>query len=335
MLIERSQVGKKEELLDLIARVDAKETPLLSMIPKEKAFRNTLFSWQADDFPDPEDLSFEDGVDVSSFNNSSPNRALLSNYQTKFLTATQVSDMAENVSDVAGLPGGEFANSLMKELTRMKRSMEAAMCGDQEAQAGAAGVAYRTRGLGKWIQNGAQAVLPVDANYRTVTGCIDATATASVTTTIVDNVLQASYEVTGRRTNFVGLIGPTLKRQFSSFLTKVESGASSVSRIRAYDSKFEGKIDNVVDIYNGDFGIIDLHPTLFNAVAAFDGSAVVSPLRGYLLQMDLLALSRKRAPRTKELEDRGGGPRALVDSIWGLLVKNPKALCKFAATAAS
>ena len=40
----------------------------------------------------------------------------------------------------------------------------------------------------------------------------------------------------------------------------------------------------------------------------------------------------KRKPRVKELEDRGGGPRFLVDAIWGFKVLNPLGLGKFNAT---
>ena len=335
MLIERSQVGKREELLDLISRVDAKETPLVQMIPKEKGFRNMLYSWQADDFEDDADLSVEDGEDASNFDNASPNRALISTYMAKYRTTAMVSDLAENVSDVAGLAGGEEAESIMKKTIQLRRSMEAALCGDQDHRAGAAGVAYQVRGLGSWISNSAQALLPVDANYRTVAGCISTESTDDLTTTIIDDLLQASYQVTGQRKNFIGLVGPTLKRQFTTFSTRTVAAASAASQIRAYNTNFNGAIDNVVDMYNGDFGIIDLHPTLFNATARFGGSDVVSPLRGYFLIMDLLALSRKRAPRVKQLEDRGGGPRFLVDSIFGMVVKNPKPLIKIASTVAA
>jgi hypothetical protein len=332
MLIERNQVGKREALADLIARVDAKSKPLLAMIPKGPDTQNMLFSWQMDDFENDADLAVEDGEDASTFTNASPNRFLASTYMTKFRDTAMVSDLAENVSNVAGLPRGEEAESIMKKLEKVGRSIEAALCGDQEHQAGAAGVAYKTRGLGVWIQATPQALLPVDANYLTPAGSIDTTAMASVTTTIIDNLLQSSFQQTGKRQTFVGLVGPTLKRVFTALGTATVSAASAANIVRTYNTEFQHSIDNVVDMYNGDFGIVDLHPTLFNATTRFGGSDAASLRRGYFLLTDLLQLRHKRKPRVKELEDRGGGPRFLVDTIFGLEVKNPKAFIKMAAT---
>ncbi len=331
MLLERNQIGKREYLADLISRVDAKSTPITAMMPKGDDVTNMLMEWQMDDFEDPSDSAVEDGADAESFDNASPNRALAQMYAMKVRTTAMVSDLAENVSNVAGISGGESAESIMKKIEKLGRDIEAFVGGDQETQAGAAGVAYKGRGLGKWIQATAQATLPVDANYLTPAASIDTTAVGSLTTTIVDDVLQSSYQVTGKRTEFDLIAGPTLKRQFSTF-NRVTAAANTYSVLRSYDTKFDGKIDNVVDIYNGDFGMIALHTTLFNAHASFGGSDAANLRRGYLLPMNLVSLHYKRKPRVKQLEDQGGGPRFLVDAIVGWKVKNPKALCKFAAT---
>lgn len=48
MLFEYNQVGKRESLSDIIAMVDAKDTPVASMIPKGKKPGNTYLQWQAD-----------------------------------------------------------------------------------------------------------------------------------------------------------------------------------------------------------------------------------------------------------------------------------------------
>ena len=46
MLIERNQVGKREMLANIIARVDAKSTPVQAMIPKGEDISNMLMEWQ-------------------------------------------------------------------------------------------------------------------------------------------------------------------------------------------------------------------------------------------------------------------------------------------------
>jgi hypothetical protein len=54
--------------------------------------------------------------------------------------------------------------------------------------------------------------------------------------------------------------------------------------------------------------------------------------RGYVMSPEMIELRYGRRPRFQELEDMGGGKRALVDAIAALVCMNPKGLAKFAAT---
>lgn len=334
MLFEATQVGKREQLADYISRVDAKSKPVLAMIPKGPAITNMLAQWQVDNFEDPEDLATVDGKDAETFDNAVPDRAILKTYAQKVRDTAMVSDMAENVSDVAGLPKGELAEAIMKKLEKLGRSMEAAICGDHEMQEGNGSIPYKTRGLGVWIAaTGSQSVFPVPAAYDTPATSLNNTAIASVTEDTINDVIQSSYEQTGQENKFQLVCGPTLKRKFSNF-TRVSSGATSVySTVRVYNSNVKDRtIDNVIDKFKGDFGEVELLSSLWNAHANFGGSAAANLRRGYLLLMNMLELRYKRMPRVKQLEDKGGGPRFLVDAIFALIVKNPLALGKFYAT---
>jgi hypothetical protein len=46
---------------------------------------------------------------------------------------------------------------------------------------------------------------------------------------------------------------------------------------------------------------------------------------GYILDLTKWGLAFKRKPGHKPLEDKGGGPRGIVDMIFGLRAKCPKA----------
>lgn len=334
-LLERTQVGKREMLADLIARVDAKNTPVQSMMPKGENISNMLMEWQVDDFEDPNNLRVEDGEDVTSFSSASPNRARIGVYAEKVRDSAQVGDLAENVSNVAGVEGGsELAESIMKKIKRVARSIEIDICGDNETNQEQAGSPYAGRGLGVWIQNGAQTVLPVPAAFRTPTASIDTTAMASITETTVQDVLASIYTQTGVIGEFELPCGPTLRRVFSSgaFMTRVSASTNSSGLVRTYQSQWQGKLSTVVQQYEGDFGRVNIHPTLFNAHANAGGSAAANLRRGYVLPMRLLSMHWKRKPRVKQLEDRGGGPRFLVDGIVGWKVLNPLGLGAFKAT---
>lgn len=332
MLIEKDQVGKREQLANYITRVDAKNTPMLAMMPKGPPINNMLCEFQMDDFEDPSDIAVPDGEDAKTFDNASPNRFRAQTYAMKVRDTAMVSDLAENVSDVAGLRS-ELAESIMKKLEKVSRSIESFICGDQEQQAGGAGKAYKGRGLGLWIGAASgQSVLPVDSNYETPAGSMDNTAINSLGPDEVNAVLESSYLETGKTQHFLLLAGPRLKRRFSTF-TAYDSGISNqTSVMRFYGTKFTGKIDNVVDTFRGDYGTVDLHTSLFNAHASFGGSAAANLRRGYLVPPGLTELCYKRRPRVKQLEDRGGGPRFLIDAIFAWKVKNPLALGKFHAT---
>lgn len=332
MLIERNQIGKREMLANIIARVDAKATPVQAMIPKGEDISNMLMEWQMDDFENEADLAVEDGTDVDTFRNTAENRRLAQIYATKYRDSAGVSDLAENVSNVAGLSGGEKAESVRKLLKAMARSIEGSICGDQETQAESAGNPYKPRGLGKWIQSTAQATLPVDTLYLTPSASIDSTAMSSLSETTIGDVLESVYNETGEIGEFDLPCGPKLRRAISNLTTRVSGAANTFSQIRTYNTDFKGMLGTVVTQFDGDFGKINIHPTLYNGTATFGGSSAAQLRRGYLLKMALLSLHYKRKPRVKELEDRGGGPRFLVDAIWGFKCLNPLGLGKFEAT---
>jgi hypothetical protein len=245
-----------------------------------------------------------------------------------------VDDLAQHVSEVAGIgKKKEMARAVSKSLEQMKRSMEAAFCSDQEGVEQSGSTPYKTRGLGKWIQNGAQSDLPVNSAYRTPTASINTTATASLTENNIQDMLQSLYEQTGKSQTYSLVCGPALKRQFTSFTRTQFASTNVASAIRVLNQKDSSKIVSSVDIFEGDFGTLELIPSLFLAKDATVNAAAVQNGRGYVLDMDMVELRYNRKPRFQELEDRGGGPRGIVDAICALCVKSPLALGKFAPTA--
>ena len=147
-------------------------------------------------------------------------------------------------------------------------------------------------------------------------------------------MLQSLYEQTGKSNTFSLICGPVLKRQFTSFTRTQFASTNVASAIRVLNQKDENKIVSTVDIFEGDFGTLELIPSLFLAQDATGASAsAVKNGRGYVLDMDMVELRYNRKPRYQELEDRGGGSRGIVDAICALCVKSPLALGKFAPTA--
>jgi hypothetical protein len=326
--------GLREDLSDLIAVVDAKSKPLLALAKKGAELVNPdVFSWQADGYNAPSFAGVMAGDDVSAWDSPAAQRAKLSGRCQKFRRSIMVDDFAANISDVAGVGRKkEMARGAAKSIEELGRDIEAAFCSDSDSvQQTGASTPYRTRGLGSWIASAAQSDLPVPADYRSVAGAISTTVTDSITEGSIQNLLQAIYEQTGTVKNLVLLCGPTLKRRFTEF-TRTQAGSANVAlNVKTYNTPAaDRKITSTVDVFEGDFGSLQLLPSL---LLAQDQNAATQSRRGYIIDPDMVEVRYGRRPAFRELEDRGGGPRGIIDAIAGLVVHSPRGLGKIASTA--
>jgi hypothetical protein len=330
-LVHPAPAGLREDLADVISVIDQKNTPVTSRIKAGSDLTNgSVFSWQADSYNDPSFDGVLTNADVTSFDDPAKNRVLLSGRAQKFRRSIKVDDFAQNVDNIAGVgKKKEMARGVSRALIELKRDMESAFCSSNDSQEQSGTNPYKTRGLGSWISNSAQTDLPVPASFRTPSASINTTATASLTESDVAAVLQSVYEQTGTIDTMDLVTGPNLKKRFSEF-TRYSSGSNTALSTRQYTASLNDRtVISTVDTYIGDFGTINLVPTLFNAK---DAAAAVQSARGYLLNMDMLEVRYGRRPRFQELEDQGGGPRGLVDAIAALVCWNPKGLGEFSAT---
>jgi hypothetical protein len=324
--------GLREDLADVISIVDNKNTPVTSTARKGADITNPgVFSWQADEYKDPSFDGVLTNADVSTFDDASSTRALLSGRAMKFRRSIKVDDYTQ-ISDIAGIGKNKsFAHAVSKSLVELKRDIESAVCSDRDSQEQASTAPYRTRGLGSWINSSAQTDLPVPAAFRTPAASINATATGSLTETEVQAVLQSMYQVTGTMNSMMLVCGPELKRAFTGF-TRFAGGTDNKVglSVRTFTQSAESKkIVASIDSFSWRFWSFGYRPITILAKDQVEASQL---RRGYVLSADMIELRYGRRPRFQELEDAGGGKRALVDAIAALVCMNPKGLAKFAAT---
>lgn len=328
-VFENTQVGKREDFADYIVNVDAHNTPVLSRIKHDKAPTNTTPKWQVDAYPEPNTAGVLDGKDAANFEDLGRREELFGVVQ-KFWRKPKVSDFAENVSDVAGIKS-EMAEQIRKAFVMIKRDGESRICGfDLEAQLDNGAVPYETRSLGRWIQNNAQAIFPVPEAFRTPTASIDAGAANSRTEETVRTMTKSIWEQTGEKKRLMVPLGSTLKARFSTFASYAPgTGAANPLPLRSWQQRDMTKVLQQVDILENDFAILELMLSNFISV----DEPQHRHRRGFILDPDRMSFAYNRKPRVKPLEDQGGGPRAIVDMIGLLKVKNPLGFGKFAATA--
>jgi hypothetical protein len=327
------QVGIREDLSDLIDYADMKSTPVTTKIKKGSEPINPIGQWQVDAYADISVAGVLSNADATAFTDEAAQRTILKGVVQKIRRNPAVDDMAENVAEVAGIgKKKEFSWAVKKAIEEVKRNMESIVCSDDESQEQGAGLPYMTRGLGKWISNTAQNHFPVPAAFRTPANSINTTATASLLASDVQAVLQSIYEQTGQLKTFTFVCGPTLRRRFSAFQENITTGSTNTLAAARYTtaSQDERKYIATVDVFEGDFGVLEIMPSLF--LAKDQAVTAVSNARGYVLDMDDLSLDFNRKPGFKELPDLGGGPRGIVDAIFRLTLGNPLKHGKFAAT---
>lgn len=328
-------VGNREDLLDVLTVVDAKNTPISSSIAKTGAdiSNPAVYSYLADSYNAVSTDGVVDSADVSEFSDATANRVLLSARAQKMRRTVRVSDFQANLADVAAIGRRkEFARSTAKALTELKRDVEATISSDNDSVEGSGSVAYKTRGLGAWIASSPTSDLPVPTSQLTPSASINSTATSSLTESALQNVLQSIYEQTGSQDRLIMVAGPSLKKAITNFTRFTVNATSDVFNLRqTSQAATSNRLVSNISFYEGDFSTVEIVTSLFLAANASTDAEKYA--RGYVISPDHLMLRYGRRPRFQELEDQGGGPRGLVDAIVSLAVMSPKAMAKFNATA--
>lgn len=321
-LLVTNQVGAREDLADLIAIADQKATPLVSGARKSSSPTNVLFSWLTDGYDQPSLAGVLSNEDANTFANPAAQRARLHGRVMKVRRLPKVDDMAESISDVAGIGiKKEMSRAITKSLKELARDWESIFCSDQDSAEQTGSTPFKTRGLGAWVNDSATGDLPVPAEYRTPATSISTATIANTTETVVQNLLQSIYEKTGVVGSFTLLCGPTLKRAFAAMTQTQFSTVNPGASVRVYNADLvANKIESKIDVFVGDFGALALTPSLF---LRKDVSEAASLRSGFILDMDGVHIRYNRRPRYTPLENAGGGPRGIIDAIAALQVDNP------------
>tara|TARA_R110002051_G_scaffold322051_1_gene411482 strand:- start:2654 stop:3907 length:1254 start_codon:yes stop_codon:yes gene_type:complete len=321
------------------------------------------------------------GSAASDFGHVLDEYAIMENRVQWFRRAALVSKLTESATNLAGV-ANQRAYAVRKQLLALKRDMEVRLCADSIPSTGAKAGFYnagkvtgdstkgnKTASLGAFIDDGDTAGLapagyttpaasvfdsdPVDNDHQTVTNGTGTDAlrtTATLTEDQVNAVLQSIYEQTGKISTKTMLCGPNLKKRFKDY-TAVSTGSAGAATVsRSYGASLaDKKVISTVDVYEGDFGTLQLVPTLWNAFNFGTASESGSPTKavswsavgatgaganpnlsyGYVLDMDLLELRFHQLPQVQPLPNQGAGERFAVDAIAGLCVKNPLGLGAF------
>lgn len=349
-LLQPNQVGIREELADYIAIVDQKSTPFVSMAPKGKDIGNMTFSWQVDNYATPTAGGVRDGTDVTytagnpgSPVNPVPNRTRLTNYAQVFRNDLRIGFVA-NTQNVAGInSGGEIANGISKRLIELKRKMESTFLATNQPGTQEDGTnSYLTGSLGQWLlTTNAAGIGAPPAAFAPNTAAVSSVTSAAFAESTAQNVLTGIYNATGTFRDYDVFLGATLKRAFTNLTSPgnvqvVNTNAITSTSVRTFNQELSNDtFKSSVDIFEGDFGRLVLHPDVWvcatnnglPSATSFDYT--IGAYKGYVVPMDMVEIRYAKMPEVKTLPDNGGGEGRLIQAIAGLCVKNPNGFGMF------
>lgn len=328
MELEKNVVGKKTDWANYITLADEHETPMLRVLPKGPKPVNVVRNYQSDTYSAPKPNAWPDGKDWDAFKSAGANRKPLSARVQWFVQTAAVSKLAEDVTDIAGITD-ELAHEIPKKMTEMAREMEASAASDQSSQSDAGDQinGNKFRSMGAWIKAtaNADADIAVDASLLPAAAQIYTDVKANLTEDAVKLALESAWLATGNTGSKVGFVGSKLKKQFGVFQfyipTSLNTQASN--RISNRDQSDMTLLGSMVDVYDSDWGKIDLHMTRWNAHENFAGSVTKAQWRGYFVNTDRWEWDWNQKPTVYKPEFKGGSYKAAMDAIVMFLCKNP------------
>ena len=288
-----SDVGRREDLIDIIYRISPTQTPVLNMAAKTKA-TNTLHEWQVQDLASAVTNNAQaEGDDASAKTITATAR--LTN-RTQISTKTVIvsgSEMQANTAGVKDMLGYQLGLASLE----LKRDMESSAC-----QLDVTATSPRqSRGLRGWVVDNVSNNGGTLASYTSNTGYTAGTLRNFAESQVKD-VLQKCYTAGGEPDTI--MLPPALKQTFSGF----------TGNATRFDKSEDAKLYASVDVYVSDFGELQAVPNRFMATRDV-----------FLLQSDKLAIAYYRPFFTKELAATGDAEKRELIVEWTLECRAPKA----------
>lgn len=284
----------REDLSDAENMISPTETPFISSIAGKGTASNTKYEWPVVELGAVDaNNAVPEGEDTPSVD--SPNVALrMINYTQIMDKVVKVTDTSQRVDGAAKVE--KLAKQISYKLKELKRDKETIFLANQAAVVGAAAGATTRKlaGFEAFIitnsSRGATGAAPTLSN--TTDGFPNAAHTPgtarAITEDILNTVMQSCWTQGGEVK--YGLVGPSTKRTIS----KTFNGYAT-----KYKDADDKKLVNAIDVYESDFGQIQIVPDRFSNAASM---LFIDP--EYVKVVDLQPTRQLELARTGHTENR-------------------------------
>lgn len=284
------QIGRREDLSDLIFDISPTQKPFTSAVKKTKATQSK-HEWQTDSLADasPTASAMIEGDDATA-NTAVPTVRYNNQLQT-FRKVVQVSGRARKI-DAAGR-ADEFEYQLKKRMTELGRDLEAALTQNNASTAGAAASAPLMASFESWIASSSTAVgnyisagqgaaqtTPGQVSGTPSTAPTDSTTAGTLTEAMVKYVIKECW-LKGGDPSLI-MCGAEVKQKISGSFTGI------ATRYRDVKSKSQAQIISGADVYVSDFGTTTIVANRFQrarTVLVVDPEYLgIASLRGFTME---------------------------------------------------
>ena len=312
-----SQIGIREDLADIVYRIDPEETPFQSNISTAGRATNRYVEWQVQTLASPSLSNFQLEGDEPSATSATArsrigNRTAIS-FKTFAVTTTA------NAVDVAGIDDELDEQRLLRGL-ELKRDMEVILLNNNKQETGGTLTVTECAGLATFITNtdntGTDRFTSATGDGTDAWNFANAT-TRALSLTILNGALKEAY-VDGGNPNFV-MLSPDKKIDFSGLA--LSSSISGAVQVRQSISKTESAtIVGSVESWLSDFGTCAV---TVNRQMASDTSFL--DITAYLVDSKYAEVAFLEPMQTRELATNGLSDKEMIFANYTLKVGAPKA----------
>jgi hypothetical protein len=303
-------VGNREQLSNIVSRITPEDTPIYSMIGKEKT-KGTHPEWEIDELRAPAENIQTEGDDYSFSAITQPER--VGNYTQIFREGWIFSGTQEAVENAGNVV--KSAEKKIKAGIEVRKDQELAIVTNNASVAGAT---REFGGLPTWLtSNVSRGSGGSNGGFSSGTGLTVAETTGTqraFTKEQLDDVMQSGYQ---NGANFSkAVLSPYNKKVFAGFMSD-----PNVAEFRYAATKGKNTMVATADIYLGPYGEIMVEPDRVMAASA----AVAR--RVFLLDAEMMAMLNLRPiQEDPDLAKTGDNKKGVIIGETSLKVKNEAGL---------
>lgn len=309
-----SAVGMREQLSDVVSRIDPEDTPIYSMIPKEST-EGIHPEWETETLATPAANVQEEGTDYTFDAITPPVR--VGNY-------TQIKDKRWIISKT--MESVDDAGKIQKmKHQKLKKGVELRKDVEFEIVSNTASVAGNTRvsgSLPSWLTTNVLRNSGSNGGFNSGTGLTVAETTGTLrawTKALTDSVMQTAYTNGANIKHLV--LSPYNKTVFATFM----SDANVASFRYAAGAGDKNTIIATADVYLGPHGEVLIHQNRVMATAA------ASARRVFGLDTDMISyIWLRKIQSVSDLAKTGDADKGALVGEGCLKVKNEKGLAVIA-----